>query len=316
MEEIKEIRCYIYSTKSGNKIKVFNLIDQSIAQKEYRDMLDNNEEVGYYEGGIYPLDLNNFKFNPIKKTFEQKTQKEMIDSGILKLKKHEKIILNNIVFKEPWEMYEEGIILTKTHEIVYKIDKTNSIKRKNIIELLKTTNTLEKEIKDGILEKIIFSFDYKYNQMKKKYPDFEVYNFSYKTAQANLWNGLDTPAKMRILRSESRLSSFNVLISEFYHKLTEDEQNNLELILNKMNDLVSIIIEKEKIYKDNYSYLIEMRNYFTSKLRDMFLTENSVNGFINEFNGFYGEDKLKSEDIYLSERYYASIPMPETNFYA
>ena len=309
-----EIKCYIYSMKNGNKIKTFNISQQMEARDEYRMMIERGDDVAYFEGNAFPLDLKIIKFNPEKRTFETLTKKELVDIGEITLKRYEKIILNNIMIKEPYEMYEEGLILTKPYEIVFKIDRGNVIKRKNLLELI-AINFSEKEIKDGLLEKIVFLFDAKFNQLKKKYPEFEIYNFNYKTTQAYLWAGLDEPAKLRILRSESRMNSFGILFAEFYHKLTEEEKTDTNIILAKLNNLTNLIIEKEKIYKDNYSYLMEMRNNFTSRLRDMALTEKSVRGFIGELNGFYGENILEAENTYLSEKYYATIPIPDTNFY-
>jgi hypothetical protein len=83
-----------------------------------------------------------------------------------------------------------------------------------------------------------------------------------------------------------------------------------------MNELVSNIIEKEKIFKDNYSKLLLHRNFFTGKLRDMILTKNSIMGFLEEVNSVYGEEILKAEDIELTPKYYNSIPSPDLNFYS
>ena len=238
-----EIICAIYSMRDGNKIKTWNIVDQEKAKQEYRERILNNEEVGYYEGINFPTDSPYIKFNSIKKIFEPKNGKELVDQNIISLKKHEKLILNNIVSKQPYEMYKEGIILNKPHEIVYKIDKNNSLKRKNIIELLKE-NFPENDLKDAILEKVIMLLDKKNSELIKKYPNFEFINFDYKMNMANKWNSLSKPAKMRILRSDDRVNSFNILIVEFYNDLSEEEKNDYEVILNKINELVDNIIEK------------------------------------------------------------------------
>jgi hypothetical protein len=309
-----EIICAIYSMKDGNKIKTWNLVEQEKAKEQYREMILNNQDVGYFEGINFPTDNPLIKFNSVKKVFEPKNGKELVNDNIRLLKKYEKIVLNDIVVKQPYEMYQEGIILNNPFEKVFKIDKNNSLKRKNIIELLKE-NFSEKEIKDGILEKVIAMLDKRNYELRKKYPDFEFLNFDYKTSMANRWNSLSEPAKMRILRSEDRLNSFNILVVEFYSSLSEEDKNNNEVILNKMNELVAIILEKEKIFKENYAKLLAMRNFFTGKLRDMLLNESSINSFLNEVNSFYGEEILKAEEIELTAKYYSTIPSPDLNFY-
>lgn len=309
-----ELSCFIYSEKDGNKIKSWNIAQQTEAQEEYRQRRINNEEVGYYEGATFPLDRSNVKYNSLKKIFELKTDKELVQSGDRVLKKYEKIVLNDIVNKEPYEMYQEGLILNKPYEKVFKINKANTLEKKNILELLKE-NVFEKEIRDGILEKIIILLDKKYYELRKKYPDFEIINFSYKLSMANMWNSLTEPAKLRIIRSEDRINSFNVLLSDFYVSLSEEEKNNHSVILNKMNEHVSNIIEKEKIYKNNYEALITQRNYFTHKIRNMTLNETSIVNLINEINGFYGEKIIKAEEIELSNKYYNTLPFPDLDVY-
>ena len=309
-----EIICAIYSMRDGNKIKTWNIVDQEKAKDEYRERILKNEEVGYYEGINFPTDSPYIKFNSIKKIFEPKNKRELVEEGTLMLRKYEKIVLNDVIVKEPYEMYLEGLILNNPYEIVYKIDKSNLLKRKNLIELLKE-NFPENEIKDAILEKLVLLLDKKYYELRKKYPDFEYLNFDYKTSMANKWNSLSEPAKMRILRSDSRTNSFNILIAEFYSSLTEEEKNDYNVILNKMNELVINIIEKEKIFKENYIKLLDTRSYFSKKIRDMKLTEESINNYLNELNAFYGEDVLKAQDIELSSKYYNSIPNPDMNFY-
>ena len=105
------------------------------------------------------------------------------------------------------------------------------------------------------------------------------------------------------------------MLAEFYSSLTDEQKKDEQFILNKLNNLSSLIIEKEKIYKDNYNKLIEMRNYFTDKLRNMVLNENSINSFLEEVNAFYGEQILKSDEIELSNKYYSTIPFPNLNIY-
>lgn len=309
-----ELSCFIYSEKNGNKIKSWNIAQQAEAQEEYRQRRLNNEEVGYYEGATFPLDHPNAKYNTLKKVFELKSGRELVESGDRVLKKYEKIVLNDVVNKEPYEMYQEGLVLNKPHEKVFKINKANTLEKKNVLELLKE-NDFEKEIRDGILEKIITLLDKKYYELRKKYPDFEIINFNYKLSMANMWNSLSEPAKLRIIRSEDRLNSFNVLVSDFYASLSDEEKNDQMFILNKMNEHVANIIEKEKIYKSNYEELITQRNYFTSKIRNMTLNENSIINLLNEINGFYGEKNLKAEEIELSSKYYNTIPFPNLDVY-
>lgn len=309
-----ELFCFIYSEKNGNKIKSWNISQQMEAQDEYRQRRINSEEVGYYEGVNFPLDLPNIKYNTTKKVFELKTDREIIESGDRVLKKYEKLVLNSVVNKELYEMYREGLILNQQYERVYKINKNNVLERKNILELF-MEGFVDKEIRDAILEKVITLLDRKYFELRKKYPDFEINNFSYKITMANMWNSLSDPAKMRIIRSEDRLNSFNVLVADFYISLTEEEKNDDNVIFIKMNDLVSNIIEKEKIYKDNYENLLKMRNYFTGRLRDMTLTENSIRAYIDEVNGYYGEAIIKVEEIELPAKYYNTIPIPNLDVY-
>lgn len=309
-----EIFCFIYSEKDGNKIKSWNIAQQFEAQEEYRQRRINNEEVGYYEGINFPLDLVNIKYNSVKKVFELKTDRELIESGDRVLKKYEKLVLNTVVNKELYEMYREGLVLNQQYERVYKINKNNILERKNILELF-MEGFVDKEIRDAVLEKVITLLDRKYFELRKKYPDFEINNFNYKITMANMWNSLSDPAKMRIIRSEDRLNGFNVLMADFYVSLTEEEKNNNEVIFNKMNELVSNIIEKEKIYKENYENLLKMRNYFTGRLRDMTLTENSIRAYIDEVNGYYGEAIIKVEEIELPAKYYSTIPLPNLDVY-
>lgn len=309
-----EIMCYIYSENDGVKINSWNISKQMEALAEYKMRKEKNEMVGYLEGPSFPLDRPDVKYNSLKKVFEIKTDREMVESGQRILKKYEKIILNSIVNKELKEIYDEGLILNNQYEIVFKIDNFNNLKRKNIIELLQI-NFSEKEIRDAILEKLIVLLDSKYNQLTKKYPNFEILNFNYKITMAHNWNLLSEPSKLRIIRSDDRLEAFNVLLAEFYSSLTDEQKKDEQFILNKLNNLSSLIIEKEKIYKDNYNKLIEMRNYFTDKLRNMVLNENSINSFLEEVNAFYGEQILKSDEIELSNKYYSTIPFPNLNIY-
>ena len=58
-----------------------------------------------------------------------------------------------------------------------------------------------------------------------------------------------------------------------------------------------------------------MRNFFSGKIRNMNLTEESIHGFLNEVNAFYGEDVLFIDNIELSGKYYGSIPNPDLDFY-
>ena len=278
-----EISCFLYSEKDGNKIKSWNIAQQVEAHEEYRQRRLKGEEIGYYEGVAFPLDTNIGKYNSVKKVFEFKTDREMVESGDRILKKYEKIVLNSIVYKEMYEMYIEGLVLNKPLEKVYKIDKNNRVVKKNIIELFKEKFS-EKEIKDAILEKVIAVIDKKYTDLRKKYPDFEFINFNYKASTANIWMGLSDPAKIRIIRSDSRLNSFNVILAEFFSSLTKEEQEDENVIFIKINEVCSNIIEKEKKYKENYENLIQKRNYFTGKLRDLILNEGSIKAYLNEIN--------------------------------
>jgi hypothetical protein len=56
----------------------------------------NNQDVGYYEGINFPTDNALIKFNSVKKVFEPKNGKELVEENVYTLKKYEKIVLNNI----------------------------------------------------------------------------------------------------------------------------------------------------------------------------------------------------------------------------
>ena len=309
-----EIICTVYSEIDGSKIQSWNISQQELAKEEYRTRRLNNEEVGYFEGIIFPLNDPRFKYDPIKKVFEVKTHKELIEEGLLELKPYQKLVNDNIINKEPYEIYQENLVLIKDYEKVYKINKSNLLKKKNILELIEI-NFNEKEIKDGILEKLIQLLDAKNTDLIKKYPQLETINFNYKSSMANLWNGLTEPAKLRILRSKSRINSFNVLISDFYNQLTDDQKNDQYFLLQKIDELVISIINNENLYKKNYDQLILARNNFTKKIREMIISNDSVISLIKDINDFFGDERLIIEEIQLSNRYYSTIPYPDLDIY-
>jgi hypothetical protein len=308
-----EIICVVYSEIDGSKIQTWNISQQELGKQEYVRRRLNNEEVGYFEGIVFPLDDIRYKYNKIKKGFEVKTDRELINDGVLILKQTQKLVNDTIMNKELYELYQENLVLIKNHEKVYKINKSNLLKRKNILELIEI-NFDESEIKKGILEKFVYMLDSKSNELLKKYPQFEISNFGYKTSMAHLWNGLTEPAKLRILRSPSRINSFNIIISEFYSELSDDEKNNPDVLLIKMNDLVSLIIENEMLYKAKHEELLIARNEFTKKIRELIISKDSVINIIKEINDFFGDERIIVEEMELSYIYYNTIPLPDMDF--
>ena len=309
-----EVMCIIYSMIDGKKIKSWNIVNQELAQNEYRERKSKEEEVAYFEGPLFPLDDFRFKFNSSKKIFEFKNDKELLDEGSIELKKYEKIVNNKIIAKEPYEMYNEGLILNQPSDKVYKINKSNRVVRKNILELIEI-NFDDNYIKDGILEKVSFLLDSLNHQSNKKYPEFEYINFNYKSSTAHLWDGLTEPAKLRILRSDSRINSFNILIAEFYNQLTEEDKKNPQVLLIKMNETATNIIKYEGLYFNKQKDLLEARNNFTKKLRELTISKESIIQYIEEVNNYFGKDSLNIEDIELSPKYYITIPYPNMDFY-
>jgi hypothetical protein len=132
---------------------------------------------------------------------------------------------------------------------------------------------------------------------------------------AHLWNGLTEPAKLRILRSQSRINSFNIIISEFYGELNDNEKNNPEILLDKMNTLVLLIIENETLYKEKYEELINIRNNFTKIIRELIISKDSVINLVKEINNFFGDERMIIEEIYLSNTYYNTIPHPDLDVF-
>lgn len=307
MESNKELKIIVYSLKDGSKIKTWNFSKQFEAKEEYTAMINEGQDVGYFEGLFYPLDIPQGKFNSIKKIFEVKSDQEMLDEGLIKLSPTQKIIDGKITEKSLYELYQQNKILTKFYEKCYKIDQNNLLQKKNIIELIEI-NFDEKEIRYGILEKLILLFNEKHDKMVNKYPSFESLNFNYKGSLSHLWIELSENAKKRILRSESRRKSFNVLFSEFYDSLYDEEKNDINFLLNKMDETCNLIIEKEDFYQKDYANLIKKRNYFTKKIREIEISIESVTEFIEEMNVFFENEFLSPKKIYLSNYYYSSIP--------